>query len=144
MSFGPNHTFYRNFIKFLFLDKWPLDTKLKQKKVTVKVSFKTVGFCRRLQQNFVHFASTKLNEISSKSFFMGEGKTSFMFSVMFPLIFCLACYQQAGRVGQAETERKYVGVSGKHIRYFTLPPFLYVTVRNFQSVSHLPQIFIKF
>jgi hypothetical protein len=40
-----------------------------------------------------------------------------------PLIFRLACYQQAGRVGQAETEQKYVGVSGKRIRYFTSPPF---------------------
>jgi len=36
----------------------------------------------------------------------------------------LACYQQAGRVGQAETERKYVGVRGKRIRYFTPPLIL--------------------
>ncbi len=33
----------------------------------------------------------------------------------------LVCYQQAGRVGQAETEQKYVGVSGKRICYFTPP-----------------------
>ncbi len=47
----------------------------------------------------------------------GEGKTMYTFSVTFHL----ACYQQAGRVGQAETEWKYVGVSGKRIRYFTPP-----------------------
>ncbi len=42
----------------------------------------------------------------------------------FPLIFCFAWYQQAGRVGQAETERKFVGVSGKRIRDFT-PSLIY-------------------
>ncbi len=40
----------------------------------------------------------------------------------FPLIFHFAWYQQAGRVGQAETERKFIGVSRKRIRDFTPPP----------------------
>ncbi len=50
----------------------------------------------------------------------------------FPLIFCFAWYQQAGRVGQAETERKFVGVSGKHICDFTLPR---VTTLSITTVS---------
>jgi hypothetical protein len=39
----------------------------------------------------------------------------------FPLIFRFAWYQQTGRVGQAEMEHKFVGISRKHIRDFTLP-----------------------
>ncbi len=58
---------------------------------------------------------------------IGPGKTTYTFSVMFrfplPPSGHLACYQQAGRVGQAETEWKYLGVSGKRICYFTPPPF---------------------
>jgi hypothetical protein len=54
----------------------------------------------------------------------GPGKTTYTFSVMFRFPLPpgrLACYQQAGRVGQAETEQKYVGVSRKRIRDFTPP-----------------------
>jgi len=39
----------------------------------------------------------------------------------FLLIFRFAWYQQAGRVGQVETEWKIVGISGKRIRDFTPP-----------------------
>ncbi len=68
------------------------------------------------------------SDAESECFWGGPGKTTYTFSVMFrfplpPPPGHLACYQQAGRVGQAETERKYVGVSWKHIRYFTPPLF---------------------
>jgi hypothetical protein len=49
----------------------------------------------------------------------------YMFSISVNILsanipFCVV--PAAGRVGQAETERKFVGVSGKCIRDFTLSP----------------------
>jgi hypothetical protein len=59
----------------------------------------------------------------------------------FPLIFRFAWYQQAGRVGQAETEQKFVGVSGKRIRDFTLPR---VTTLSITTVSIMTFSITKF
>ncbi len=70
------------------------------------------------------FFSEVLKEIDAFTdySFLGWGYNNVYVLRNVPLIFRLVCYQQMGRVGQAETEWKFVGVSGKCIRYFTLPP----------------------
>ncbi len=62
----------------------------------------------------------------------GPGKSTYPLSAnanvlsapMLTLIFCsnvmLACYQQVGRVGSGSRNGKYVGISGKWVRWFTL------------------------
>jgi len=58
----------------------------------------------------------------------------------FPLIFRFVWYQQAGRLCQAETERKFIGVSGKRIRDFTPAPHW---VRQTLSLNQFGENFIR-
>ncbi len=59
-------------------------------------------------------------------FLWGAGKTTYMFSVSVNVLsanipFCVV--PAGGEGGQAKTERKFIGVSGKRIRDFTPPHF---------------------